>query len=321
MLQLGKPDQRKVRSQPFRVRQSFFMQIPRSFAASALAGLTLIAILLSHSIPAVRFAPFFLLICAFGAWFVGNRFAVALGLFIAAVQILSGHVNLRHDTPMIVALQIASAFAVVLMLGVARAALEVEWRFARTDSLTGAFNRKAFFEIVEHEAIKSGTIVLVYTDVNGLKKVNDHFGHQAGDASLREFADRMRQAVRKSDIFARIGGDEFVIFLRVPDVMSAQAVAQRLNDTLNLPTGIADKSRLTCSLGVLVLPAGSRSIDTELRQADTLMYHAKREKVGLMMAVSISGDLQTLLPYAPVTNSAGQQRATVRAARRSAGLA
>lgn len=317
---LRNPDRRKVDSRAFRFRQPLFMQVSRSLAASVLAALALIAILGSHSAPALRFAPFFLLLCAFSAWYVGNRFAVSLSLFIAAIQILSGHADLRQDPPLLVGLQIASALAVILMLGVARAALEIEWRFARTDSLTGALNRKAFFEIVEREDIRSGIIVLIYADVNDLKNTNDRFGHEAGDAALRDFADRVRRAVRKGDVVARIGGDEFVIFLRVRDLVAAQLVAQRLHETLNHSEVLEDAAKLTCSLGVLVLPAGSKSIDTELRQADTLMYHAKRDRVGLMMAVSVRDDLQELLPYAPVTNPNGRQRATVRSSERTAGV-
>lgn len=313
MLQLRNPDRRKIMSKAFRFRQPFFMQVPRPLAASVLAGLALITILASHAAaPAVRFAPFFLLICAFGAWYVGNRFAVSLGLFIAAIQVLSGHADLRQAPALLVGLQIACALAVILMLGVARAALEIEWRFARTDSLTGALNRKAFFEIVAREDTRSGIIVLIYADVNGLKETNDRLGHEAGDSALRAFADRVRRAVRKTDVFARIGGDEFVIFLRVRDLVAAKLVAQRLHETLNLSDDPEDHAKVTCSLGVLVLPAGSKSIDTELRQADSLMYHAKRDKAGFMMAVSVRGDLQELIAYAPATNPDGQQRAVVR---------
>ncbi|WP_258537088.1 GGDEF domain-containing protein [Novosphingobium taihuense] len=195
----------------------------------------------------------------------------------------------------------------------------IEWRFARTGSLTGALNRKAFFEIVEREDIQSGIIVLVYADVNGLKDINDKLGHEAGDAALLEFANRVRRSVRKTDVFARVGGDEFVVFLRVRDLMSAQHVAQRLNNALNDHECSPVSPGLTCSLGALVLPAGSKSIDTELRQADSLMYHAKRGNVGLMMAVSIKGDLQEIVPYAPVSNPDGQQRAVVRSSERPSG--
>jgi len=207
-----------------------------------------------------------------------------------------------------------------LMLGVARAALEIEWRFARIDSLTGTLNRKAFFEAVEDEAGQAGIKVLVYADVDGLKRLNDRLGHEAGDEALRYFADRVRKAIRNEDVFARIGGDEFVIYLRVRDTAAAELVAQRLNWALNLDPREGE-TKLKCSLGVLVLPAGSRSIDAELMQADTLMYHAKRAGIGLMMAISVKGDMQMLMPIAPSVNSGGQQRAAVRSTERSTDLA
>lgn len=292
------------------------MQVPKALAASVLAGCALITIFASHTTPNVGFGPFFLLICAFGAWFVGNQFAVLLGLFIASVQIMNGQAVPLQDGPVVIAMQLSSVLAVVLMLGVARAALEIEWRFARIDPLTGALNRKAFFETVKREADQTGIMLLVYADVDGLKPLNDRLGHEAGDEALRDFADRVRKTVRKDDCFARLGGDEFVIFLKVLDTAAAELVAQRLHAVLNLDP-YAEETTLKCSLGVLVLPAGSKSIDAELRQADTLMYHAKRDRLGLMMAISVKGDLQELIPFAPADNSAGQQRSSVRGTERS----
>ncbi|WP_411290167.1 GGDEF domain-containing protein [Sphingorhabdus sp.] len=311
-----KVERRKAKTRAFRFRQPFFMQIPKTLAASLLAGCALIAMFASHAIPNVAFGPFFLLICAFGAWFVGNQFAVLLGLFIASIQILNGHALYLQDGPVVSAMKFCSVVAVVLMLGVARAALEIEWRFARVDPLTGALNRKAFFEAVAREAGQTGMTVLVYADIDGLKRLNDRHGHEAGDKALRDFADGVRNTVRKDDVFARIGGDEFVIFLRVHDTAAAELVAQRLHRVLNLDFD-AGGAKLKCSLGVLVLPAGSRSIDAELKQADTLMYHAKRDRTGLMMATSVKGDMQELMPYAPTDNAAGQQRSSVRIAPRS----
>ena len=292
------------------------MQVPKTLAASSLAGCALIAICASNVAPRIGFEPFFLLICAFGAWFVGNRFAVLIGAFILSAQMLNGHAASIQDGPIIMALQLCSALAVVLMLGVARAALEIEWRVARLDPLTGALNRKAFFEAVGDETDQTGITVLIYADVDGLKRLNDRFGHEAGDEALRDFADRVRKAVRKDDVFARIGGDEFVILLRVHDTAAAELVAKRLHSVLNLDP-LEDETNLKCSLGALVLPVGSKSIDAELKQADTLMYHAKREGIGLIMAISVKGDMQELIPFAPSVNSAGQQRSAIRSTERS----
>lgn len=311
-----KIERRLENSRAFQLVQPLFMQIPKQLASVILAGCALIAIFTSQVASTVAFGPFFLLICAFGAWFVGNRFALSLGLFIALIQTLSGHAVALADAPIVLALQLTSALAVVLMLGVARAALEIEWRFARVDPLTGALNRKAFFEAAEDSRGQRNMTVLIFADVDGLKRLNDRLGHEAGDEALKSFAARVRKAIRRDDVFARLGGDEFVIFLQVRNTAAAELVAKRLNKVLNRDTcepGID----LKCSLGVLILPGGSTSIDNELKQADTLMYHAKREGVGLMMAISVRGDLQQLLPPPPASNSAMQQRAAVRSTERS----
>ncbi|WP_158586899.1 GGDEF domain-containing protein [Aurantiacibacter zhengii] len=286
-----------------------FMQVPRGPAATALAGCALLAIFAHSTFPTVGFGPFFLLICAFGAWFVGNLFAVLVGLFIGVIQVQSGQALALDENPVVMALQISSALAVVLMLGVARAALELEWRFARVDPLTGALNRKAFFEAVANEAHRPGIAVLLFADVDGLKRVNDDLGHDAGDEALQDFADRVRKTIRNTDIFARVGGDEFVIFLRVGDLASADKVASRLNAQVNQK----GTSTLRCSIGALVMPAGSTSIDAELKEADRLMYRAKREKLGMVLAMLAKGDLNELASSAPPTDREDQQSAVIRA--------
>lgn len=313
---LGRKIERRMdKYRAFRLGKPLFMQVPKVSAATTLAGCALFAILAHHAAPSVAFGPFFLLICAFGAWFVGNRFAVLLGLFIAVVHAQTSNAAAVNGGPLVMALHFLSALAVVLMLGVARAALEIEWRFARVDALTGALSRKAFFEAVERETRQPSTTVLLFADVDGLKRVNDRLGHKAGDEALQDFADRVRKTIRKSDVFARIGGDEFVIYLRVRDLAAADLLARRLNIALNLEFKESETT-LKCSIGALVLPAGSRSIDAELKQADSLMYYAKREKLGLAMAISVKGDLQQLIPLAPSVSLDGQQRAAVRSTER-----
>ena len=174
--------------------------------------------------------------------------------------------------------------------------LEREWRLARTDALTGALNRQAFFEAIKEDTGRQGPAILAFADVDGLKRLNDEMGHELGDKGLRDFADRVRTAIRKNDLFARIGGDEFVIFMKVKDEAAAKAVANRLNDVLNLGAG-EDGATLKCSLGVLLLPAGSQSIDDELKLADKLMYAAKRAQAGLSMASAAGGDRQKTLSF------------------------
>jgi GGDEF domain-containing protein len=118
-------------------------------------------------------------------------------------------------------------------------------------------------------------------------------GHEAGDAALRTFADRIRASIRKSDVFARIGGDEFVIFMRVKDQDSARIVANRLDQAINV--GSTDRAdHLQCSFGVLFLANGSAAIDAELRLADKLLYSSKKARCGFLLASANGGvDLTT----------------------------
>jgi len=176
--------------------------------------------------------------------------------------------------------------AIILMLAVARASLEKEWRLARTDPLTGALNRQAFFEAIKEAPSGVTLAMLIFADADGLKRVNDERGHEKGDECLRNFAERIRSAIRKEDIFARLGGDEFAIYMKVGDHAAAKTVADRLNGVLNSqPEG--DDAVLKGSLGVLLLPQGSHSIDAELNLADKLMYSAKRDRAGMTMALAI----------------------------------
>lgn len=317
MVKQKRIERRTSRTAAFRLDRPMFIQIPRSLAAYVLLACAITALLASNFIsPSIGFAPIYLLICAFSAWFVGNRFAVALFVLVASLQSLRGEAIIFRGEEVITfvnaSLQFFSALAVVLMLGVAREALELEWRCARLDPLTGALNRRAFFEAAKDEVGHGTMAMIAYADVDGLKKLNDKFGHEAGDGALRDFAARIKKSIRKSDLFARMGGDEFVIMLKVRDGNAAKSVAKRLNSALNLELD-CDETKLKCSLGILFLPVGTKSIDAALRQADTLMYLAKRKRVGSVMAMSAKGDPRKLVPFATNADARGQQQALARA--------
>ncbi|WP_338468400.1 GGDEF domain-containing protein [Novosphingobium sp. ZN18A2] len=244
---------------------------------------------------------------AFAAWFVNCRFSIALGVIVLSVNGLTGNHSTYpygpHSFVLNYALKLFCVMAVAVMLGLARRALEREWQLARTDPLTGALNRQAFFEIIEAATGRKGPAILAFADVDGLKRLNDEKGHELGDKGLRDFANRVTDTIRQNDLFARIGGDEFVIFMKVKDERAARTVANRLNQNLNSSPGL-DEAALKCSLGILFLAGGSSSIDAELKLADKLMYSAKRVRAGYLMATaqqmngrdSLSPALETALP-------------------------
>lgn len=170
--------------------------------------------------------------------------------------------------------------AVALLVGGLRSALELErWR-AATDGLTGVMNKAAFnirrARLVNRAKRAGGAVVLAYMDLDGFKQVNDRHGHSAGDRVLTAFAQGASDAVRSTDLFARIGGDEFVALLNVPDCVRGDVLADLLHRRLTRvlqETGFP----VTCSMGALVMPAGSiDDADDLIAIADRLMYEVKR---------------------------------------------
>jgi diguanylate cyclase (GGDEF)-like protein/PAS domain S-box-containing protein len=159
-------------------------------------------------------------------------------------------------------------------------------RLAITDELTGLLNRRGFTTLATHQAAlarRHGWPVVVFVlDLDGLKQVNDHAGHHAGDAALRAVADALRSVFRESDVMGRMGGDEFAVLLvdATEDVAAsfearlAAALSQRQPDG-----GARDYPGMSLSLSVgsaACGPTQRRSLDELLRRADAAMYAHKR---------------------------------------------
>jgi len=152
---------------------------------------------------------------------------------------------------------------------------------AHHDSLTGLPNRAMFhqhLEIMLHHALRHGRrLALMFMDLDGFKNINDTQGHEAGDRLLIEIAERMRACVRKEDMLARMGGDEFTILLNeLKHDEDASLVANKLIEAVNRPVRIGEQlCHVGISIGISLFPNDSATADTLLRLADDAMYAAK----------------------------------------------
>ena len=159
-------------------------------------------------------------------------------------------------------------------------------RLTLADDLTGLYNRRglaAFGEQALYRARRDGAVVaLLYLDLDGLKTINDTFGHGEGDNSLRALAGVIRGTIRESDIAARIGGDEFCVMLFDDAGASVDNVTKRIRDAAaGARETYSLAATLSISIGTLRVEARTPgSIDELLAEADKSMYAEKVSKRG-----------------------------------------
>jgi diguanylate cyclase (GGDEF)-like protein len=170
-----------------------------------------------------------------------------------------------------------------------------------TDCLTGLFNQRHFLRELETEfgkALRYGrSLALLLVDIDHFKDVNDRYGHPCGDLVLRNVAGLLKGRLRKSDITARIGGDELAIILPETTMSKALAVAKKLRWYLGKSSLACNgKSfRITCSIGLAAVPdRGIENWNALLESADKSLYRAKRE--GRNTVVAINSLLQQSVP-------------------------
>ena len=154
-------------------------------------------------------------------------------------------------------------------------------RLSTTDGLTGALNRRRFEELAEVERRRSqrsgAPVSLMILDIDHFKRVNDQFGHAAGDAAIRMLAKACLATLRPGDLFGRWGGEEFVIAMPETNAAGALKAAERLREILATARFDANgKPRsITVSIGVATLLRDELTIDHAIARADRALYRAK----------------------------------------------
>jgi diguanylate cyclase (GGDEF)-like protein/PAS domain S-box-containing protein len=155
-----------------------------------------------------------------------------------------------------------------------------------TDELTGLFNRRGFFTFADRQIKLSNRhktgIFMLYADLDGLKMINDTFGHKEGDLALIEMANLLKVNYRDSDIIARIGGDEFVVIPVGTIEDDIEIITARFQNALVMQNEKTNRNfKLLASVGIAYYdPENPCSLDELLIQADRMMYKQKRHHLG-----------------------------------------
>jgi len=150
------------------------------------------------------------------------------------------------------------------------------------DELTGLYNRRGFLAVTEQhvDAIRRDNKVpiVVYADLDGLKEINDSYGHHEGDRALATAAQILKETFRSSDILARLGGDEFVALAAI-DEYDAESLTDRVQEQFRASNALrARPYNLSVSVGVANFDDDRYSIEDLMAQADRAMYEEKRRK-------------------------------------------
>lgn len=152
-------------------------------------------------------------------------------------------------------------------------------QLANTDEMTKCYTRKATERMIDKLLAKNpeaGHAFFIF-DIDNFKQANDHFGHAFGDLCIKEFSDIIKKHFREQDIVGRIGGDEFVAFIPIPDLAWVEAKARELTAALNIEcTDKASRWKMSASIGIAIAPSGGRDFTTLYCNADAAMYQTKQ---------------------------------------------
>lgn len=265
--------------------------------AALLAAIAIVGLIDYQSGPEIGMSIFYVAAIAAGAWYGGLAEAIVTALAATACWFaadLSAHgaphvwISAWNGTTRLVMYVSIGVLTAIVRADRDRlrevndrlaGALEAERSVARTDSLTGLPNSRAFYEKLDRVIAISGStaeaVCIGLIDIDNFKRVNDIYGHAAGDDLLKRIADEVRGAVRSDDFAARLGGDEFVILFREFDPAAAEAVGGRIVDRVTAISGEFPGTDLGASIGIAVFTGTPESRDAIIFRADNAMYEAK----------------------------------------------
>ena len=250
-----------------------------------LVGLTLIGLislvdyLIGYRLTTILFPFLYLLPIALVTWFAGRQ----AGLIATAASTLAW--LLSHSAAGLFSAQPAIHYWHVTVgtglygsVAFLLSALKSEKALARTDPLTGAVNRRFFYEVVQRELDRAQRyphpLTMAYLDLDNFKAINDRFGHPTGDQVLRTVVATAHQQLRRTDVMARLNGDEFAFLLLETDQPAAHSAVTKIQAAL-LQAMQQHAWPVTFSTGVLTCLAPPPTVDQLIQLVDEVMYAVK----------------------------------------------
>jgi diguanylate cyclase (GGDEF)-like protein len=229
------------------------------------------------------FSLFYLIPVSITAWGIGKNAGLAMSVLSAVTWVVSNLLAGETYTNNFVLIwntfmRLGFFSVVTILVHSLHLVLEEERSLARTDPLTGALNRRAFYDILTTKnllALKNRRpCTLVYIDVDDFKRINDLKGHIAGDTILKVVVNTIQNHIRNSDFLARLGGDEFALLLTESDQNTAQMIVERFYEKLHEAMQ-AQEWRITFSIGVMTFLTPPVSPSKMIGLTDQLMYQVK----------------------------------------------
>lgn len=254
-------------------------------AGGALGGVAVIGWLDFATGVEYRVYPLYFLPLSVAAWHFGRRGALGGSVLCALTWLgsnyLAGSSSVTGQIWIFNFFVQGIAFLVVgWLIAILRGALAKEVLLSRIDPLTSLLNRRSFYDsserILEVGRRYGRPVTLAYIDLDNFKSVNDSLGHDTGDETLRRVAGLLREAIRRGDIPARFGGDEFVVLLPETGPDGARPLLERLRSSME-EMFKETRCPITASIGAVSYTRPPVEIEELVRQADDAMYVAKAE--------------------------------------------
>jgi diguanylate cyclase (GGDEF)-like protein len=230
----------------------------------------------------ISLSIFYLAPILFITWKMGRKAGILMSVFGAIIWFISDNVTTHYSHFLITywntLVRLGFFLITSFMLSKFKGELEKEKELGRIDAQTGVSNSRSFYEIASTEIERSKRhrhiLSVAYIDLDDFKSINDSTGHSTGDQLLHQVAFIMKQSLRRIDVTARVGGDEFVVLMPETRQETAKIVIERLQNNL-LESMRSNGWPVTFSIGVVTFTAPPKSVNDLVKEADNLMYRAK----------------------------------------------